>query len=48
MNGMVTNEWPYVVASYVVTWIVLVGYTLRLVTMTRRNAALRAQTKEGR
>ena len=48
MNGTVTNEWPYVVASYAITWIVLLGYSIRLVLKARRSAALRALTKEGR
>ena len=36
MNGMATNSWPYVIAAYGVTWAVLLGYSLRLVLMTRR------------
>ncbi len=38
MNGMVVNSWPYVIAAYAVTWVVLLGYTVRLVRTTRRNA----------
>jgi CcmD family protein len=30
MNGMVTNAVPYVIASYVITWLVIVGYAVRL------------------
>ena len=42
MNGMVVNSWPYVVAAYVVTWVVILGYTIRLVRMARRNSASRS------
>ena len=48
MIGMATNEWPYVIAAYAVTWIVLLGYTIRLVLMARRHAVSSAQTSEGR
>ena len=41
MNGMVTNSWPYVIAAFGVTWAALLGYTLRLVLMTRRLNASR-------
>lgn len=37
MNGMVTNSWPYVVAAYGVTWVVLLGYSARLYFMLRRD-----------
>ena len=37
MNGMVTDSWPYVIAAYGVTWVVLLGYSFRLIAMTRRN-----------
>ena len=37
MNGMVTDSWPYVIAAYGVTWAVLLGYSFRLIAMTRRN-----------
>jgi len=37
MNGMVVDSWPYVMAAYGVTWVVLVGYSIRLVLMARRN-----------
>ena len=36
MNGMVLNSWPYVIAAFGITWAVLLGYSLRLVLMTRR------------
>ena len=42
MNGMVVNSWPYVVAAYAVTWVVILGYTIRLVLMARRNSASRS------
>jgi CcmD family protein len=31
-----TNEWNYVIAAYVVTWVVVGGYALYLVRGTRR------------
>jgi CcmD family protein len=37
MNGMVVDSWPYVMAAYGVTWVVLVGYSIRLVLTARRN-----------
>jgi CcmD family protein len=36
MNGMVTDSVGYVIASYAVTWVVLVGYAIRLILMKRR------------
>lgn len=30
MNGMATNSWPYVIAAYVVTWVVLAVYAVYL------------------
>ena len=42
MNGMAQNSWPYVIAAYSVTWIVLGGYAVyvwRVVKDTQRNAA---------
>ncbi len=39
MNGMVIDSWPYVIASFVLTWVVLVGYSVRLFRMMRRNGA---------
>lgn len=30
------NVWNYVVAGYAVTWIGLIGYTIRLFVLTRR------------
>ena len=41
MNGMVTDSWPYVIAAYGVTWVVLLGYSFRLIVMTRRNSSSR-------
>jgi CcmD family protein len=40
MNGMVTDSWPYVIAAYGVTWAVLLGYSFRLIAMTRRNSSI--------
>jgi hypothetical protein len=34
------NEWRYIIAAYVVTWVVLIGYSIRLVAVQRRAAAL--------
>lgn len=42
MNGMVVNSWPYVIAAYAVTWVVILGYTIRLIRMARRNSASRS------
>jgi CcmD family protein len=36
MNGMVIDSWPYVIAAFAITWVVLLGYSIRLVLMTRR------------
>lgn len=44
MNGMVVNSWPYVIAAYVVTWVVILGYTIRLVLMARRFSASRSHS----
>lgn len=38
MNGMVINSWPYVIAAFAVTWLVLIGYAVRLRLMARRRA----------
>ena len=35
MNGMVTNSWPYVIAAFAVTWLVLIGYAVRLRLMPK-------------
>lgn len=35
MNGMVVNEWPYVVAAFALTWVVLIGYVVRLRLMPK-------------
>lgn len=42
MNGMVLNSWPYVIAAFGITWAVLLGYSLRLVLMTRRLSTSRS------
>lgn len=31
-----SNVWSYVIAAYAVTWIGLIGYTVRLYVSTRR------------
>ena len=31
-----TNVWNYVIAAYAVTWIGLIGYSVRLFLLTRR------------
>lgn len=36
MNGMVVNSWPYVVAAYSVTWVVILGYAVYLFRQKRR------------
>jgi len=46
MNGMVVDSWPYVIAAYGVTWVVLVGYAIRLVLMTRRNRIENSHTRQ--
>lgn len=33
MNGMVVDSWPYVIAAFAVTWLVLIGYSIRLMRM---------------
>ena len=30
------DSWSYVIASYVVTWVVIIGYSMRLISMKRR------------
>lgn len=35
MNGMAENSWPYVIAAYVVTWVVLGGYAIYLWRVVR-------------
>jgi hypothetical protein len=45
MNGFAADSWPYVIAAYAVTWVVFIGYTIRLVTMTRRNEVLLEQSR---
>lgn len=30
VDGRVSGEWPYVIAAYAVTWVVLLGYALHL------------------
>jgi hypothetical protein len=33
------NVWNYVIGAYGVTWLVLIGYSLRLFVLTRRATA---------
>lgn len=44
MNGMVVNSWPYVIAAYSVTWVVILGYTIHLVRLARRIRASRSSS----
>jgi len=44
MNGMVVDSWPYVVASFAVTWVVLGAYSIRLLQMARRHRAYAASS----
>jgi biopolymer transport protein ExbB/TolQ len=34
------REWRFVIAAYVVTWVVLIGYSVRLFLVNRRAAAV--------
>jgi CcmD family protein len=36
MKGLVQDSWSYVVAAYAVTFVVLAGYSVRLILMKRR------------
>ncbi len=47
MNGMVVNSWPYVIAAFAVTWVVLVGYSIRLARLARLTRALAARPASG-
>lgn len=38
------REWRFVIAAYVVTWVVLIGYAVRLFLVNRRAAALRDES----
>ena len=35
MSGVVTNGWPYVIAAYTVTAVVLLGYLVSLIARLR-------------
>jgi hypothetical protein len=37
-------EWRFIIAAYAVTWIILIGYTIRLARLRRRSAALLAES----
>lgn len=39
MNGMAVDTWPYVIAAFVVTWVVLLGYSIHLVRAAKRARA---------
>ena len=45
MNGMVIDSWPYVVAAYVATWVVIIGYAVRLTLMSREQRATSSSRK---
>lgn len=47
MNGMIPNAWPYVIAAYVVTWVVLGAYALYL-WRTVKDAFRRASDSSSR
>ena len=34
------REWRFVIAAYVVTWVVLIGYSVRLFLVSRRAVAV--------
>ena len=34
------REWRFVIAAYVVTWVVLIGYSVRLFLVNRRAVAV--------
>ncbi len=36
MNGMASDTWPYVIAAFAITWVVLLGYSIYLVRATKR------------
>jgi hypothetical protein len=38
------REWRFVIAAYVVTWVVLIGYAWRLSRVSRRAAALHSES----
>ena len=46
MSGMIEGGWEYVIAAYVVTGVVLLGYTLSVVARLR--AANRRAEREAR
>lgn len=41
------NNAPYIIAAYVVTWVALIGYAIRLIVTTRRAAARFGATHTG-
>lgn len=45
MNGMVVDSWPYVIAAYSVTWVVIIGYAVYLFRQKRRLDALHSSSR---
>lgn len=37
VTGVVTYAWPYVIAGYGITWVVMVGYAARLIIADRKS-----------
>lgn len=42
-----SNVWNYVIGAYGVSWLVLIGYSLRLWMLNRRAAAAALEVKGG-
>ena len=42
-----TNNNAYIIAAYAVTWIVLLGYTLRVLRLAKRAAEREAELETG-
>jgi CcmD family protein len=36
MNGMAFDTWPYVIAAFAITWLVLIGYSIHLARASKR------------
>jgi hypothetical protein len=41
------REWRFVIAAYVVTWVVLIGYAVRLFLVNRRVGVLHEESVRG-
>jgi hypothetical protein len=41
------REWRFVIAAYVVTWVVLIGYAVRLFLVSRRVGVLHDEAVRG-